>query len=439
MTELPFEADERLAKIHQRASSAGVPCVWHGTFGDRPPTLKLKLPDGTSGMVFDINESNADSFAKVPFEHISVLPKYKAYWNERDKEILATLHVKNGSRRDLWALPSVASTLNDVTDSTPEAIYFDQLDRRLSNIRFTPGPKDGRLTFQRPGSVTQVHLYSPPETNPILGDNTGGVTLHIEGAHSRSVTEAEKLLFDLAHAIFFKLDATYAITLQIVDREQFVLRLEEKLESPAEDVAQLPERRFPPDAIALYMYARTIRGYPVLEYLVLYQVIEHCMLAFSRSDVVENLRTHLENPSFDINDRVALSQLIGAERHGGRGNISEREQVRLTMQTCVTTDSIREFLKLNKKTADFIAAEPLPLGAHVVAAKYGQDRLPNQVADRIYDLRCRIVHAKGDALAQANGPLLATSPEADQLYPDLLLLRFVARQVLISSSIPSSW
>jgi hypothetical protein len=439
MTELPFEVDERLAKIHQRANSAGVPCVWHGTFGDRPPTLKLKLPDGTSGMVFDINEGNADSFAKVPFEHISVLPKHKGYWNKRDKELVATLHVKNGSRRDLWTLPSVASTLNDVIDSTPGADQFDQLERSLSNIRFTSAPKDGRLTFQRPGSVTKVHLYSPPETNPILGDNTGGVTLQIEGAHPRSVTEAEKLLFDIAHAIFFELDATYAITLQIVGREHFVLPLEEKLKSPPEDVTYLPERRFPPDAIALYMYARAIRGYPVLEYLVLYQVIEHCMLAFSRSDVVENLRSHLENPSFDINDRVALSQLIGAERRGGRGNVSEREQVRLTMQTCVTTDSIREFLMLNKKAADFISTEPRPLGAHAVTAKYAHDRLPNQVADRIYDLRCRIVHAKGDALDQATGPLLATNPEANQLYPDLLLLRFVARQVLISSSMPSAW
>jgi hypothetical protein len=80
MTELPFEADERLAKIHQRAVAAGLPCVWYGGLGVRSPTLKMRLPDGQSGVLIDIDTDAADAFSKVPFEDITILNGYFAYW-----------------------------------------------------------------------------------------------------------------------------------------------------------------------------------------------------------------------------------------------------------------------------------------------------------------------------------------------------------------------
>jgi hypothetical protein len=163
------------------------------------------------------------------------------------------------------------------------------------------------------------------------------------------------------------------------------------------------------------------------------------MMAFSRPDTIQRLRARLEDPSFDIDDNVSLSQLLAPDSRSGRTTLSERDQVRLTMRTCVTNESIREFLQSNAATADFISAQSRPLGARPVTVKDSKVRLPDQVAERIYDLRCRIVHAKGDSLDQLNGPLLPTSSEAAQLWHDLLLIRFVAQQVLMSSSIPASW
>jgi hypothetical protein len=147
----------------------------------------------------------------------------------------------------------------------------------------------------------------------------------------------------------------------------------------------------------------------------------------------------LEDASFDINDRVGLSQLLAPERRSGRANISEREQVRLTMQTCVTVESVKEFLSLNKEVAEFVSTGPRPLGAHCITIQDTGTSLPIQLADRIYDLRCRIVHAKAESLDETVGPLLPTSSEASQLSFDLLVIRFVAQQVLVSSSIPAAW
>jgi hypothetical protein len=436
MTELPFEADKRLVKIHQRAISAGLPCAWYGPLQGRSPNLKIRLPDGNSGIVFDVHADSAEAFENIPFEDLVILSRYLAYWNKRQQEIFATVHVNGGRRRDLWRLSQLASPSKD------EALamggeHLDQLS--LSRIFATSPSAEGHLSIQRADSDLTVSLYSPPTCNPILGDNSSAITFYIEGVNCHSEREAQQLLSDMAYAIFFQIDADYEITLQLVERAPIPWLHAEIGRTQRRDPRRLPDRRFTREAVALYMYSRTIRGYPLLEYLTLYQVIEHCMLAFSRSDMIERLRARLEDPSFDINDPVGLSQLLAPERRSRLTNLGEREQVRLTMQTCVTTESVKDFLRLNKEVAEFVSTGQRPLGARSVTIKDGDNHLPVQVADRIYDLRCRIVHAKGESLDETSAPLLPTSSEASQIYCDLILIRFVAQQVLVSCSIPSGW
>jgi hypothetical protein len=58
------------------------------------------------------------------------------------------------------------------------------------------------------------------------------------------------------------------------------------------------------------------------------------------------------------------------------------------------------------------------------------------VARRIYRIRCRIVHTKGDD--QEVELLLPFSREAQSLTHDIALVEFVATKVLIASNSPSS-
>jgi hypothetical protein len=60
----------------------------------------------------------------------------------------------------------------------------------------------------------------------------------------------------------------------------------------------------------------------------------------------------------------------------------------------------------------------------------------DDVAARIYDIRCKIVHTKDDEHQLGHGMILPFSEEADELELDNVLLEFVAQKVLISSSVP---
>src|ERR1019366_681659 len=89
---------------------------------------------------------------------------------------------------------------------------------------------------------------------------------------------------------------------------------------------------------------------------------------------------------------------------------------------------------------NFFVKSPVLLGRAVLpgmaARRYGRIvHIDSEVAHRPPPGRA----AHADSPDQLHGPLLPTSSEAAQLWHDLLLIRFVAQQVLMSSSIPASW
>jgi hypothetical protein len=76
-------------------------------------------------------------------------------------------------------------------------------------------------------------------------------------------------------------------------------------------------------------------------------------------------------------------------------------------------------------------------GVRVIVTGDSQPSLTRQIAERIYDLRCRIVHSK-ESHTDAE-PLHPFGPEAKRLRHDMNLIRFVAHHVLASSSKQANW
>jgi hypothetical protein len=70
----------------------------------------------------------------------------------------------------------------------------------------------------------------------------------------------------------------------------------------------------------------------------------------------------------------------------------------------------------------------------VVPLQIEKDNLSDQLADRIYAIRCRIVHAKSDGGHSGEDLLLPTSEESELLWAEIAVLRYVAQQAIFSQS-----
>ena len=132
-----------------------------------------------------------------------------------------------------------------------------------------------------------------------------------------------------------------------------------------------------------------------------------------------------------ISGRLLASIYIS--RSGAYGH--ERSQLRATLLERVDAEALRSFLESHTDRRDFFLAEGKPSPYQRLSLGNPSADLRTEVSDRIYEIRCRIVHTKSDAPGDIPALLLPFSQEADELVFDIELIRYVAQRVLIAASV----
>jgi hypothetical protein len=174
---------------------------------------------------------------------------------------------------------------------------------------------------------------------------------------------------------------------------------------------------------------------PLLQFLAYYQVVEFYFPVYSQSEAQRKLKVILKNPTFRGDRDADIARLLAAihvSRSGAFGD--ERSQLRATMLECIDAESIREFIENDTTLKEFYLTGSKSLPFHKIPIANESLDLRGDIAERIYDIRCRIVHTKSDGRDAAGELLLPFSKEAELLGPDIRLVRYVAQQVLIAGS-----
>jgi hypothetical protein len=101
---------------------------------------------------------------------------------------------------------------------------------------------------------------------------------------------------------------------------------------------------------------------------------------------------------------------------------------------CIDSDALREFLMLDSERTEFYSAKTKTF--HRIVLSNPSADLRGDVSERIYDIRCKIVHTKNDGRGGEIELLLPFSKEAEQLSYDIELIQYLAQQVLIAAGTP---
>jgi hypothetical protein len=257
-------------------------------------------------------------------------------------------------------------------------------------------------------------------------------TLKIVGMTSRSTNNTSEQMQKLSDSLFFDLDVRYGFSMELSRVSHVPLRMSPTLHgSPPE----FPRNKYQAQPLALYRYGRAALGLPLLSFLAYYQVLEFFFPIFTHEEITRRVRQTLANPRFDPTDEVSLLRLISAVKPGARASVSEREQLRSTIRRCLDSDQLESLVTSSNVRAHFCERPQSIQKLDVLRPDSGTD-IRDQVADRIYDIRCRIVHTKSDGGDSAVDLLLPSSPEARSLSPDVELVRLAAQEAIIVSATP---
>ena len=175
---------------------------------------------------------------------------------------------------------------------------------------------------------------------------------------------------------------------------------------------------------------------PLLQFLAFYQVIEFYFPTYSRAEATRKLKSILKDPTFRGDRDADIAKLLSSiqvTRSGAYGD--ERSQLRATLLECTDSDGLREFLESDPTRRDFYMAKGKG-SYHKIPLTSQTADLRGDIAERMYDIRCKIVHTKND-VADAEGEiLLPFSTEAEQLFFDIELAQHLAQATLIYGSLP---
>ena len=248
--------------------------------------------------------------------------------------------------------------------------------------------------------------------------------------------DALRVLETYSNSLFFQIDAKWGIPIQLLRFVSPGLRRGRRGPHNSEEHLTFPRSGYDPEPMSLFWYARGATGMPLLQFLAYYQVIEFYFSLYAQKEVRRRLRNIVAGPTFSPHSDRELGrivELLSSSRRNAWGD--ERSQLLATLRDCIDGAGIRELIS-EERYAGHFAKKGGGLANTALRSAATDDELVTQAAERIYDIRCKIVHTKETASDGELGLLLPFSAEADDLWPDIDLVELAARGVLTAAGKP---
>lgn len=369
--------------------------------------------------------NEVDGFLSFPFENFVVLGDYVATVSKEDGFIECQLTgagqgSRVTSRHPLAKIPGV-ETIGLERDAVETEDFDEVTDTRSSLLS-----ENWRLSVALDGVGIEISV--PTENfKKLFGP---GYTIKVSGIASTSHDGALESLERFAQAMLLDLDLVYATPVRLATRRQSS-RSRRRIQP--DHAPKFPQNQYASQPLELYWYGRSAAGLPLLEYLAYYQSIEYFFPFFAREQTMNAVRSQLLHPGFHAHDDAALSRLINLASPAARGGLAEREQLRATIRASIPESELRDFFASLPEYPDhFCSKKQSVRHVGVIQLEHNSLDIRDQVADRIYAIRCRIVHAKQDGGGTNDEVLLPSSTEAGSLQSDVELVRLIAQKALVA-------
>ena len=326
----------------------------------------------------------------------------------------------------------------------PSSSFLRRLDK-LFNIEEEKRGEARRYDFEESEKGLKVSIGTPSdeyallsygkERRPRFEYHKRRPTLRIENINLKRHDEAKKILEKIGNSLLFKLDLSINLGYQLAQdrdiRRGFYRRYNE--ESTLD--TQFPNYEYDKEPISLYWYARSAFDMPLLQFLAFYQILEFYFPIFSQKEAHNKIKNTIKDPRFNPNKDSDISKILSiiSINKKQRGFGSEVEQLKATLKECLDNSEIKNFIEAEEDRISFFGDKKTRgLSKKKLSLKNPTADLVTELAERIYEIRCRIVHTKA---AEENFELLLpSSPELKFINYDTSIIEFAATKVLVSTS-----
>lgn len=378
--------------------------------------LDIFLPAGRKKREIGLwDVEDLEAFASIEFEKFVMVGNYSAICHYENGRIEALVSIIDDNRNSqilmqIRLLKSLGVEVRKMSSFEPHTLG-DQDSSHKPKITVSPLSHELRTLTRAPKGFS--------------------VSIIIEDSRIKTHSEAIKSLEKITHSLFFEIEVKNGIapTLLRTKQRRYKHRSLASIEG-----ADYPKYEYDHGPISLYWYARSATNMPLLQFLAYYQTIEFYFPVYSRYEINKRLKGILKDPSFKIDRESDLSRITSLVTNKSGGYGSEREQLRATLRECIDINELEEFITESEERLEFFGSKQKGITGHSLNLKNRSTDMINQVSDRVYDIRCKVVHVKSDDGDTEIELLLPYTEESEKLIFDIDLVQFLAQKVLICSS-----
>ncbi|MDG9728569.1 hypothetical protein [Streptomyces sp. DH41] len=255
-------------------------------------------------------------------------------------------------------------------------------------------------------------------------------SLKIDFGREMTVAEIENEAEPIINSLIYELDVRNNIKARVARWPSKSDRRPLRRARPNR-VVRFPQTKVDPEVSVLFGFAGSASGNPPLSFLSYYQVLENFFPLATRRSAIRKLELELSDPRFDRRDDKFLMRILTVGENAAA--VSESMQLRTLLEEFVRGASLVEFFTESDWGKHFTKHGPIHGILDSINPENRNKPLSHQVADRVYRIRNRIVHAKDDPKFESVPALLPQSEEAESLWPDIELVRFLAFEVILSA------
>lgn len=420
-------------QVIEIATNAGLDAsltdIWDEDPGSEPDFVAVVFPDGAKGRRIIFDAEDAQVLINQNFQNFRFVPDLEATLNSKLDIIEAIIEPISDSNvsTPIWRLPGAeiieaGKKLVKGSESDMEAISEGTLDR----------PNKWKLFVSE--GLKSIEIS--PISNAFLFQRLprpGTLTIKLTGYQVSDLEEATELLQSIANAFLFELDVVHGVSMGL--RRYRPIKFRRRVAPGEKDVAY-PRNKYSNEALTLYQYGRSSRQLPLNQFLAYYQSLEYFFPIFARAETVTNVRTALLDPRLNPTKDEDVNRVISISLAEVKVSQRERDQLRATINGCTTESELKVFIESSKGFRDHFCSNKQSISKELkIIMEDNQRSLTDQVADRIYRIRCRVVHTKQDGNGEDGELLLPFSPEVETLKIDIELLKFLAQRALIAKAI----
>jgi hypothetical protein len=422
-------------------------------------SLVFKVPAGSTEyecLIYNI-DFELRELINSEFEKYNFIEGYKAIWSSANKKIEseiieADFNHASGLQFDM------KSTLNVLNNFLPECKKITKSSKlvKIENIELmVTNPEEiENIEFEAIEDIkVSIGLCSqefavlrgcrwleiPFEFQRIQKNRW---TLKLSNINVNTHDEARKLMLKIANSLFFQIDQLTAIPITLVtDRESRIWRkaglsIKEHLERPNAKL-EAPKYEYDNEAMSLYWYAKSAENMPLLQFLAYYQVIEFYFPVYTELKAKKQIKDITTDSSFDPSNDADIKKLLKVIKGlaDDKTYQNESEMLKYTLKSCVIGKELKKFIVSDKERKNFFSKKNDKISENKISLNNKvEDILLGEVASRIYDIRCQIVHSK----SAYENTLNHYSPEIKEIFYDLEIIDFIAKRVLSANKKPIS-